>query len=55
MAEGINLIISRKPYILRPERVGQMPWLSVLKDLGISRGNPGWVDSFVSLHPVNLT
>ena len=46
-AEGVALATTRKPFMLRPERVGQKPWKDVLRELGVSRGNPGWVESFV--------
>eukprot|EP01006_Ploeotia_vitrea_P026348 TRINITY_DN59335_c0_g1_i1.p1 TRINITY_DN59335_c0_g1~~TRINITY_DN59335_c0_g1_i1.p1 ORF type:complete len:212 (-),score=25.09 TRINITY_DN59335_c0_g1_i1:314-949(-) len=38
---------TRKAFILRPERVGLHDWLTVLRKLGESRGNPSWVDTFV--------
>lgn len=43
----IEVSYRRLPFILRPERRGQTAWLEVLRKLGISRGNPGWVDGFV--------
>ena len=37
----------RRPFILRPEREGIHSWIEVLRKLGISRGNPTWVDQFI--------
>eukprot|EP01060_Flectonema_neradi_P004098 TRINITY_DN12698_c0_g1_i1.p1 TRINITY_DN12698_c0_g1~~TRINITY_DN12698_c0_g1_i1.p1 ORF type:complete len:208 (+),score=44.93 TRINITY_DN12698_c0_g1_i1:132-755(+) len=37
----------RRPFILRPERVGMESWIEVLRKLGISRGSPSWVDQFI--------
>jgi len=38
----------RLPFCLRPERDRQQPWLEVLKQLGIDRGNPGWESGFTA-------
>ena len=45
--DAITVRYRRRPFILRPERIGMEPWLGVLRKLGVSRGNPGWVNSFV--------
>lgn len=34
----------RRPFCLRPERDRQQPWLTVLRELGRSRGNSNWAD-----------
>ena len=49
MKDEVNFSVEfeRRPFILRPERTGTLPWLDVLRDLGVSRGDPSWVDSFV--------
>ena len=45
--DAITVRYRRRPFILRPERIGMEPWLGVLRKLGVSRGNPDWVNSFV--------
>eukprot|EP00912_Choanoflagellata_sp_UC4_P000982 UC4_evm4s607 len=43
----LNFEFHRLPFILRPERIGVKNWADVLRELGISRGNPTWVDGFI--------
>lgn len=44
---GAEMRYIRKPFILRPERVGLHNWKEVLQTLGERRGNPGWSSVFV--------
>ena len=39
--------LHHEPFILRPERRSPEPWLGVLRDLGVRRGDPQWVEAFV--------
>lgn len=43
----LQMEYERRPFCLRPERRGFLPWREILADLGKSRGNPNWVGQFI--------
>ena len=44
---ALNFEFERRPFCLRPERKGFLPWREILADLGVSRGDPNWSQSFI--------